>query len=281
MQYPYPDEFPQKSRSRVLGERIRAARDFDLAKQEARDLSEIEGLLRNYILRVFMVFVREARHLGCQGLWSADRLESESRNFLRQFTIRARYEKAYDRSGSRMPEMVSHWDGSILPEIQCAFEQSPEWQEFQDILLEVADVQPSLPKDESQLEASISEGASTGKAGIYWENINISFLSDERVQVEVGRQVETRNYVEMGFEDKRSGKPNQAWGLLRALAVAGGVIPNAARNSKDFIAMMKRIERMRETLRRHFGISSDPIPLDANQGYCCRFHITCASSFEK
>jgi hypothetical protein len=277
MQYPYPDVFPQKSRSRVLGEHVRAARDFDLAKQEARDLSAIEGLLRNYILRVFMGFVREARQLG----WTADRLESESLNFLRQLTISAQYEKGYDRAGSRLPEMVSHWDGSILPEIQCAFEQSSQWQEFQDILLEVADAQPSLPKDESQLEASISEGASAGKAGIDWENINISFLSDERVQVEVDRQVETRNYVEMGFEDKRSGKPNQAWGLLRALAVAGGVIPNAARNSKDFIAMMKRIERMRETLRRHFGISSDPIPLDANQGYCCRFHITCASSFEK
>jgi hypothetical protein len=281
MQYPYPDEFPQKSRSRILGERIRAARDFDLAKQEARNLSEIEGLLRNYILRVFMAFVREARHLGCQGLWTADRLESESRNFLRQFTIRAGLEKAYDRSGSRLPETVSHWDGSILPEIQCALEQSREWQEFQAILLEVAEAQPSLPKDESQLEASISAGALAGKAGIDWENINISFLSDERVQVEVGRQVETRNYVEMGFEDKRSGKPNQAWGLLRALAVAGGVIPNAARNSKDFIAMVKRIERMRETLRRHFGISSDPIPLDSKQGYCCRFHIRCAPSFEK
>jgi hypothetical protein len=220
MQYPYPDDFPQKSRSRILEECIRAARDLDLAKQEARGLSEMEGLIKNYILRVFVGFVREARHLGCQGLWTADRLESESRKFLHQFTIRAGLEKAYDRSGSRLPEMVSHWDGSILPEIQCALEQSPEWQEFQDILLEVAGVQPSLPSDESQLEARIAAGASAGNEEINWEKINISFLSDERVQVEVGRQVETRNYVEMGFEDKRSGKPNQAWGLLRALAVA-------------------------------------------------------------
>jgi len=127
--------------------------------------------------------------------------------------------------------------------------------------------------DENQLESRISEDARAGTVGISWEDIKIAFLSDERVQVELGSQGETRNYAEMGFADRRSGKPNQAWGLVRALAVARGVIPNAARDSKDFIAMEKRIERMQKTLRRHFGVSSDPIPLDSSTGYCCRFHI--------
>ena len=114
-----------------------------------------------------------------------------------------------------------------------------------------------------------------------WEDITISFVSEERVQVEVGKQVETRNYAEMGFEDKRSGKPNQAWGVLRALARAGGAIPDLARNSEEFIAMGKRIERLRATLSRQFGILSDPIPRDSNRGYRCRFHVGCSSSFDK
>jgi hypothetical protein len=141
MEYPYPPEFPQKSRALVLAESIRAARDFDEAKQQARFLSAIEGPLRNYILRVFIVFVREAGELGRQRLWTVDRVESESREFLRQYTICARYEKGGDRSGNRLGEMVSNWGGDILPEIQRAFEQSPEWKEYEDILLTLTEAE--------------------------------------------------------------------------------------------------------------------------------------------
>ncbi len=277
MQYPYPAEVPQTSRGRVLAETIRAALDFEKAKQVAHDRPEIESLLCNYILRVFIEFVREVCHLGRQGLWTADRLESESREFLRRCTIEAWYEKGYDRSGNRLREMVSHWDGSILPDIQRAFERSSEWQEFQGIMLEVADAQANGREDRSQGEANTSARNQTTE----WESITIVFLSDERVQVEVDTQRKTYNYAEMGFTDKRSGRPNQAWGLLRTLARAGGVIPNQARFSKEFIAMGKRIERLRATLRHHFGISSDPVPLDSNSGYGCRFHIRCAPSFDK
>ena len=72
MQYPHPAEFPQTSRARVSAESIRAARDFEEAKQVAHDRSAIENLLRNYILRVFIEYVREARHLGRKGLWTVD-----------------------------------------------------------------------------------------------------------------------------------------------------------------------------------------------------------------
>ena len=282
MQYPYPAEFPQTSRARVHSEGIRAAIDFDEAKQSARNRSDIESLLRNYILRVFMEFVREARHLGRQGLWMIDRLESESREFLRQQTIEAWHEKGYDRSGSQLREVVSHWGGSILPEVQRVFERSSEWKEFQRVLLEVADAQASRQENPSQREADASEPAAPPlKQEIDWEDITISFLSDERVQVDGGTQTGTYNYAEMGFTDRRSGRPNQAWGVLRALARAGGTIPDPARNSEEFIAMGKRIERLRATLSRQFGILSDPIPRDSNRGYRCRFHVGCSSSFDK
>jgi hypothetical protein len=268
MQYPYPAEFPQTSQARVSAESVRAARDFEEAKGAAHNYLEIEALLRSYILRVFLAFVREARELGCQGLWTADRLESESREFLRQCTIEAWHEKGYDRSGHRLPDaMASNWGGSIRPDILRAFERSPEWKGFQDILLEVADAQARRLEDERQAAERTT-----------WEDITISFLSDERVQVEVGKQLKTFNYAEMGFEDRRNGKPNNAWGLLRVLAVNGGVISNAVAASKDFIALGKRFERLRTTLKQHFGISSDPIPLDSKE-YRCRFNLKRGPSY--
>src|SRR6266852_1927068 len=73
----YPEEFPEKSRSCVLSEEIQGGRAFEQAKQEARYAMDIEVLLRSYILRVFVVFVREASELVPSGIWSIDRLESE------------------------------------------------------------------------------------------------------------------------------------------------------------------------------------------------------------
>ncbi len=138
-------------------------------------------------------------------------MEAEALAFLRQVTVDARHERGYDRSGDRLREMVSHW-GDILPEVQRAFERSPEWQEFQGILLEVADTQASGQEAQGQLEARTSEPAPAGGQKIDWENITITFLSDERVEVEVLGRRENRNYAEMGFQDVRSGKPNQGWG---------------------------------------------------------------------
>lgn len=129
---------------------------------------------------------------------------------------------------------------------------------------------------ETPLESS-TIGASPRLVG--WEDVKIEFISDERVRVTIGPRLQTLNYGEMGFDDKRSGKPNQLWGMFRALAQAGGTVPNAARNSKDFAAMLKRFERLRKKLKAHFHIASDPIPLDSTRGYCCRFTIGCALAF--
>jgi hypothetical protein len=41
-----------------------------------------------------------------------------------------------------------------------------------------------------------------------WEDIEISFLSDERVQIVTKERAETRNYAELGYKDGRTGKPN-------------------------------------------------------------------------
>jgi hypothetical protein len=265
MDYSFPDEFPEKSRRAILAEDIKARADFKRAKKEVPD-SRLRNLFFGLILRVFIVFPREAKELVHHGTWSIGELQEESLRFLHHCAVSALYDWGYDRHGHRICEMVSNFGGGLLPEVERAFQKDPLWQEYEDILLEVAKA-PAEPPATRTVEG-------------VWEDIEISFLSDERVEVKIGTQVRTLNYAEMGFRDRRSGNPNQAWGLLRALAHAGGGIPDSARNSKDFMAMGKRIERMRKTLKTHFQIASDPIPKDPPSGYCCRFKIGCAGSFQ-
>jgi len=121
---------------------------------------------------------------------------------------------------------------------------------------------------------------SSGAGTATWENIEISFLSDERVQIRNGTKFETRNYAEFGFEDRRSGKPNQAWENLRALAEKRGLIREPPRAHQNWPRVEKRIQETRKILRNHFGISSDPIPFVEGAGYQARFKIGCGSSYD-
>jgi len=272
MEYPYPREFPQESRSRVLAERIKA-------EWGARDRSDLADLLRSCILRVFIVFVREGGALVRKGTknWSVDRLESESQEFLRWLTNYARYGNTFGGAAHQLPDMVSNLDGSILFDVRRAFESSPIWREYEDILLDLAVATSTAANCAASADATMSAQPAVRAV---WEDVDISFISDVRVQVNFGGKLQTYSYAEMHFEDRRTGKPNQAWGILRALAKADGVISESARNSIDFIAMGKRIERTRKTLKDHFHITSDPIPLDKGRGYHCRFKIGCAPSFQ-
>jgi hypothetical protein len=85
IEYPYGKEFPEESRRRIRVEEIMAGRDFERAKQDAPTYANVEDLLRTYILRVFLVFVKEGSELVRTGAWGIVDLESESLEFLRRF----------------------------------------------------------------------------------------------------------------------------------------------------------------------------------------------------
>jgi hypothetical protein len=120
---------------------------------------------------------------------------------------------------------------------------------------------------------------SSGAGAATWDAIEISFLSDERVQIRNGTDIETRNYAELGFEDSRTGKPNQAWVTLRQLAVERGIIGPATTTRFAWPKVEKRIQEIRKVLRRHFGISSDPVPYVEGTGYQACFKIGVSPSF--
>jgi len=122
-------------------------------------------------------------------------------------------------------------------------------------------------------------GAQTFKPGD-WDQLEIRFLSDERIQITAGRFTETRNYAEFGFEDSRSKKPNLAWITLRSLAELGGTLQQTARD-ESWPNVEKRMQELRRIFRRRYALDSDPIPYIEGTGYKALFKIGCAPSFDK
>ncbi len=142
-------------------------------------------------------------------------------------------------------------------------------------------------REESKVEDQTSTKSVSASAAIRhqpevrrWEDIEISFLSDERVEIRIGSQIETRNYAEMGFEDQRTGKPNEAWSLLKGLAELKGEISRDELSGKHLERFTKRIERTRRVLRKHFGMTDDPVPYTQGVGYRARFKIQLAVAYK-
>jgi hypothetical protein len=138
------------------------------------------------------------------------------------------------------------------------------------------DGEPRASRDElsSKPAASVING---------WESIEISFLSDERVQIRIGTNTETHNYGELGFADRRAKvgtpKPNQAWVTFRSMAEHNGIIRDGRETGVAWSKVEKRIQEIRKVLRKHFGITVDPIPFVEGTGFKARFKIACGPSF--
>ena len=139
----YPEEFSAPARARVEAERITAHRDLEAKRNQVPwsrygPVAADEKNLRQYILRVFLVFSEEACKLA--GLWSVDGVRSRALEFLRRFTIEAYSEDGHDKSERKLREMISHRDGSLLPEAGREFRKCAEWGQFEKQLLALARV---------------------------------------------------------------------------------------------------------------------------------------------
>jgi len=163
--------------------------------------------------------------------------------------------------------------------------QRQEMRRIEDIILSESDEAgesksaQGVKKGEPTPEQGANRGNANNPSLATWDAIEISFLSDERVQIRNGTNSETRNYGELGFEDCRNGKPNRAWLTLRALAEARGIIRNAAKTGGDWSKVERRMQEIRKALRSRFGISADPVPFVHGTGYQALFKIVCAPSF--
>jgi hypothetical protein len=86
-------------------------------------------------------------------------------------------------------------------------------------------------------------------------------------------------YNELGFEDRRTGKPKQAWVTLRTLAEQRGLIRQPTKEHPRWSVVEKRMQEIRKILRKQFQIKSDPIPFVAGAGYQALFKISCRPSY--
>lgn len=146
---------------------------------------------------------------------------------------------------------------------------------------------PALTTDEAApaQAAAVATGSNDeNPSAPNWESIEISFLSDVRVQIRNGTDTETHNYRELGFADRRvkrgKPKPNQAWVTLRAMAEQNGIIRDGVKTGAAWPKVEKRMQEIRKVLRKHFKIDADPIPFVQGTGYQARFKIGCGPSFD-
>ena len=139
----YPREFSPEARARIEAEMVRARRDFRLRRAEITSSygpsAADEENFRQYVLRVFLAFAKEACKLGSLRVWTVDKITPECVEFLRRFTIQAYYEDGHDRNGRRLISMTSNLNGSLLEEVERQYRGSEEWRQFEDALLAVAE----------------------------------------------------------------------------------------------------------------------------------------------
>ena len=151
---------------------------------------------------------------------------------------------------------------------------------------EPSDSKPQLNKEPAPRIVLAEEAAKTTLPQPHeWREIEIAFTSDQRLQIKIGIQTETRNFEEMGFASKKSGLPVLAWGTLRTLAEREGTI-GATGDGRAWRLIEKRIQEIRQVFRRHFGLNEDPFDFIkktrgnvSDYGYRSKFKITCRHSY--
>jgi hypothetical protein len=139
----YHSEFPRDARARVEAETLRAYR---LLGKDVRGVEawRREGQFIRCVMRVFLGFAREACEFGKDSgrrAWSDRELDQRCREFLLMIVVDAWEEKGKDL-GIRKPFSSPHnWGYSLDDDARRNIEKSPEWEQYQELLLEAFEAQ--------------------------------------------------------------------------------------------------------------------------------------------
>jgi hypothetical protein len=135
----YPSELPQDAQARVEAERIRAylalEQDVSGTKSWRRDNQFIRCVARIFIAfaREVCAFARKQNHPD----WSGGELDLRCREFLLSVAIEAWEEKAKDIGIEPIHWSPNHWGYSLRDDARRKIERSPEWSEYQALLLDI------------------------------------------------------------------------------------------------------------------------------------------------
>jgi hypothetical protein len=217
-----------------------------------------------------------AQTLFDAGLLDEQRLREDVASLVWDSAVAGGWFRLASENRKRMfPEPLGHYWGWTGNDRDCKTRLSAETADWRGKLLSASEPtsRPAKPP-KAQARSTVTSGAHAEK----WKDVKISFISDERVRILVAGQPQTFNYDEMGFGDRRSGKSNRAWAVLRLLAQTKGVLGTTNRGSKNWAPLEQQISRTRKLLKRHFGLSEDPLPFEKAVGYQARFQIEAAPS---
>ncbi|MCH7687545.1 MAG: hypothetical protein IH899_12835 [Planctomycetes bacterium] len=105
--------------------------------------------------------------------------------------------------------------------------------------------------------------------------MNIRFLSDHKIQVNVLGRSEVFNYAEAGFENHKTQNPNLAWILLRQFAERNGQVDRPRDRRSDLRRMEKSVQAIRKRFKELFKIPDDPfLPYRQVKCYQTKFKIS-------
>ena len=109
-----------------------------------------------------------------------------------------------------------------------------------------------------------------------WDSVIIRFVTGDSVEIRAGgRQIGIRDYKDLGFDDKTTGRSDALWGFLKYLAKVHGDLSNDALLGKDGASFKKNIPKLRDRLVAGFGIASDPfLPYFKSESFRTRFVIS-------
>jgi hypothetical protein len=137
----YPSEFSPEARDRIEKEKILTYRE--LLPSSVYDFHE-QGLAIRCIMRIFLAFAKEACALRAKHGWTIERVERESKEFLRRLTIMV----VFDKFPGRDRHWISNWNGSIDSDVARRFRESAEWKEYEELLLTTALAPEESPTSE-------------------------------------------------------------------------------------------------------------------------------------
>ena len=96
--------------------------------------------------------------------------------------------------------------------------------------------------------------------GITWSDVSICFISPESVEIRAGKPLGVKNFIEMGFKDRRSGKPDLIWQTLKIFARFNGEISwkDKGVDTRFHKNLKSYIKDIRRRLKFLFNIDNDP-----------------------
>jgi hypothetical protein len=92
--------------------------------------------------------------------------------------------------------------------------------------------------------------------GFEWEDIKIKFVNGISVIIYADDIRHKADYIEMGFEDRRTFRPNKQWDFLRLMAIKRGILHWGDKEADPKIKKIKQLTS--DTLKEYFQIQEDP-----------------------